>query len=333
MKKLLLVDFYPDEKWTFGQLLKKELADVEVRVCESNQARRNIFVKGMRFFKYFLFPLKILFIRRKYDLIIGWQQFYALNLVFWLRLIHAPKTAKIVVMTFIYKPKAGFLGWIYRLYMKFICDSIYIDKFIVFSREEVSFYSKELGIKSDKLQFLPYGEDFFHNESDCQKGDYVFCAGRSNRDYDFLIKCFEGNEKKLVIACDTLVRKTSGNILILNNCFSSEMGSYMAKCFCVVLPLKNLKISSGQLVALQAMSLGKPIIATNAAGIADYIENEKSGFLINNDVESLQEKINLLYNDSEMYNRMSAYAKSCYQNNFTLEKMALNVVRVIEGLK
>lgn len=51
----------------------------------------------------------------------------------------------------------------------------------------------------------------------------------------------------------------------------------------VVIPLQNLNISSGQLMLLQAMQLGKPIIVTNNCTIYDYIENGKTGLILANE--------------------------------------------------
>ena len=60
---------------------------------------------------------------------------------------------------------------------------------------------------------------------------------------------------------------------MLNDCIGDDMLKIMARSHCVVIPLKDTGISSGQRVILQAMALGKPIICTDADGIRDYVRD------------------------------------------------------------
>lgn len=73
----------------------------------------------------------------------------------------------------------------------------------------------------------------------------------------------------------------------------------------VVIPLQNLNISSGQLMLLQAMQLGKPIIVTNNCTIYDYIENGKTGLILANEKKLWIEAIKKIYNDSDFYDMLS----------------------------
>lgn len=73
----------------------------------------------------------------------------------------------------------------------------------------------------------------------------------------------------------------------------------------VVIPLQNLNISSGQLMLLQAMQLGKPIIVTNNCTIYDYIEDGKTGLILANEKKLWIEAIKKIYNDSDFYDMLS----------------------------
>ena len=48
----------------------------------------------------------------------------------------------------------------------------------------------------------------------------------------------------------------------------------------VAIPLKKLSKSTGQVVFLEAMALGKPVIATETTGTVDYIVNGDNGRLV-----------------------------------------------------
>lgn len=73
----------------------------------------------------------------------------------------------------------------------------------------------------------------------------------------------------------------------------------------VVIPLQDLNISSGQLMLLQAMQLGKPIVVTNNCAIYDYIEDGKTGLILANEKKLWIEAIKKIYNDSDFYDMLS----------------------------
>ncbi len=62
-------------------------------------------------------------------------------------------------------------------------------------------------------------------------------------------------------------------------------------------------------VVMEAMSLGKPMIATRVGGMVDLVDDEKTGLLVPpNDTGALANAIRRLLNDSDLRTRMSAEA-------------------------
>ena len=70
------------------------------------------------------------------------------------------------------------------------------------------------------------------------------------------------------------------NITVRKNILYSEYLTLLEKSRFVVVPLKKLLKSTGQVVILEAMALGKPVIATETVGTLDYIENDITGILV-----------------------------------------------------
>lgn len=320
-----------DKKIDSNNLFLKKLNEHGSWIAKSkrtNHLHGGIIKNILRFAWYFIFPLSIVLQRKKYNKIIGWQQFYGLNFAFWSRLFKLKKNNELIVMTFIYKKKNGFAGMLYHKYISYIVTSKYIDKFICFAKEECDYYSKLFSMNKNKFIFVPLGESKVTDVPLSDEG-YIFATGRSNRDYHFLIDVLEGTDYKLTIACDTFHYNNNGNIVVQNNCYGKHMLKLMARCHCVVIPLKDLTMSSGQLVVLQAMSLGKPVICTKSDGIKDYIEDNVTGLLIENKKELLLSALNYLYTNNEAYKFMSEKSYQSYCENFTEEAMFERITNVI----
>ena len=175
----------------------------------SNGSHKGIIKNFIRYLKYFTFPFLIFLNREKYNVILGWQQFYAINFALFCRLFHVNKCNTNVVVNFTYKHKSGIIGKIYYLYMKYCCQSEYIDYFHVPSYNYIDICSKELGINKEKFIVTSFGvpdtyEDMKYLKTPMK--DYSLSIGRSNRDFNFLVNvwkqdCMKGNT--LLIVSDT----------------------------------------------------------------------------------------------------------------------------------
>jgi glycosyltransferase involved in cell wall biosynthesis len=89
---------------------------------------------------------------------------------------------------------------------------------------------------------------------------------------------------------------------------------------------------------LEAMSMGIPVISTDAGAISEVIENDVNGFLIdlgkdNDDLaKSFQDKILDLIEGGIDYNTYSSKARETIASNFTLNIMGSKYQRVFEEL-
>jgi glycosyltransferase involved in cell wall biosynthesis len=73
---------------------------------------------------------------------------------------------------------------------------------------------------------------------------------------------------------------------------------------------------------LEALSAGKPVVATNTGAVAEVIQDGNNGFLVPcADAAAAAEKIALLIKDRLLRNRMSEAARESVQENFSRERM------------
>lgn len=334
-ENIILTDFKKDNNWEFAKELSKACNLIfYCKYCISNGQRKHKINNIIRIYKYFYFPLIILFNRRRYNTIVAWQQFYGLNYAFWSRLFHLKKINNLVVLTFIYKKKRGLLGYLYHRYMSYIINSGYVDLFVCFSKEECNYYNELFKINKIIFKYIPLGIENCsanYNDEKLKQEEFIFSTGRSNRDYESLVNCIKNTNYKLVIACDEYKKSSSKNIIIENNCFGDKMKKYLANSKCIVIPLKNKDISAGQLVILQAFQLKIPIIVSKSKGIEDYITNEYNGLTYEN-MEDLILCINKIYENKKLSNSLTDNGYNEFIEKHSLKAMAINISNFIKTI-
>lgn len=221
----------------------------------------------------------------------------------------------------------GYLGKLYYRYFKWSIDNKYVDKIICFSSTEPQYYAETFSMPLAKFAYIPLGMARIDGV-ETVKGDYVFSTGRSNRDYDFLTEALSKTGVKVRIACGGYVYNGDAdtqNVDVLQSCYGKDMLEEMGHSFCVVIPLQDTHISSGQLVILQAMQLGKPVIVTENDTAKDYIDNGKNGFIIRKRKEELLDTLDKLKNDGQLYNTISANAQKGFNAKYSLSGLARNI--------
>lgn len=329
-ENIILIDFPLPKQWEFHQGIEKETGDLwKVIGCTSNQLRTNIWKKICRYIRYFSFPWKIFCNRKSYNKIIAWQQFYGLIFAFFEKIFHVKKENYLVVMTFIYKEKK-WGGRLYYNFIKYIIESDYVDKLVVFSSSEKRYYSELFNISEDKFFCTNIGIEDISDKYKISNNGRMLAVGRSNRDYDFLISSLKGTGVPIDIICDTVNFENEDNIIVYKNISGDAYYKMLARCNAVIIPLKERKISSGQLVILQAMMMGKPLIITEAESIKDYVTNEKTALIIEKNKKDLLMAINRVYEDLSLYKTLQIQERSEYEENYSLFKMGCNIGRFVK---
>lgn len=84
---------------------------------------------------------------------------------------------------------------------------------------------------------------------------------------------------------------------------------------------------------LEAMSLGKPIVATNVGGIPEVIKDRYSGILVpSKNPSSLAEACLMLLNDNALRERLCVNARAEVRKQFSLEENTLRILQLYKSL-
>ena len=238
-------------------------------------------------------------------------------------------------MPVIYKQRDGFLGDVYKKIYINLLNSGHLSCFICHSSEEKKLYPQLFGFNIDKkIIFVPCGiaDDDYAEKASKVNSRYFFSGGTSNRDYKTLINAFREKSEKLKIACnpkDVDGISIPANVEILCDMHGNTFLEYMRNAYAVIIPINDHRISSGQLVLLQAMSLCKPIIVTKSAGVTDYVNENCAIFVEPHSINEISEAVTYLVKNVKILDKISKNANKLYKDNFTIEHYGKKVADII----
>ncbi len=112
------------------------------------------------------------------------------------------------------------------------------------------------------------------------------------------------------------VKEHPENVFFMGNIPNAAMYNSIADLFILPSNYEGLPI-----VIIEAMSLGKPIVASDVGGVSELVRNGINGFVVENQVVEFAEKINYILNNEEVMKRFSENSKRIYAEEFTVDRM------------
>lgn len=324
MKKyILLTDGVKDEIISFAEGISKSLDnEIEIYSSISNWSQKNKLMNLYRYIKYFTCPLNFfLFQRKKYELVIGWQQFYTIIYAFYCKLFRVKKTNIVVACNFTYKRKNGIVGRLYHQFMKYAINNSYLDHCHVLSYEYVQLCCDELNIPESKFIVTSFGVPDIFDFWKCSivtDDNYTLSIGRSNRDFDFLIQAWSDiklRNHKLIIISDTYhsITELPVNIKIVNTVTGEEQFPWLVNSNLVIIPIADGRICSGDTVLLNSMAFEKTVIVTKPSTLHEmYILDGIDGYALEKDKKEFATFVSDLLNRPEKLKSIGKQARQSY---------------------
>lgn len=84
------------------------------------------------------------------------------------------------------------------------------------------------------------------------------------------------------------------------------------------------------MVILEAMSFGKPVVASDVGGVSEIVRNGVNGFTLDNNAELFAEKIRQILEDEALYNEFCHNSHRIFQEELTVEKMVQGYLKVYQ---
>jgi glycosyltransferase involved in cell wall biosynthesis len=270
----------------------------------------------------------------KFDVIVTSNIRTGLFVAFYKKLFSIRHPKHIVLELMLDEHSQTFVWKIKTMVQKYAFSSINIV--FVSARDEVITYCERFDLNRKCVRFLPFHTNIIEPRLIIERDSFVLSAGRSGRDYRTLIEASKVVPMEVVIISDEFSIKglhISPNIRLYVNIGYTKYLALLKKCNFVVLPLHSLGKSTGQVVMLEAMALGKPVIATNTVGTKDYILDGVNGLLVPPyDVGAMENAIKILLNNKSLCDRLAVAALDDVRKYHSFDYYVSNIISVAKEI-
>lgn len=240
------------------------------------------------------------------------------------------RNAKIVLVGFILTPRRGRLhNYLREKYFRFMLSLA--DLVIVHSQTEAKRYADQFQQCGARFAYIPWathvdGLEALRSTNEPKPLDgqtYILSAGRSGRDYRTLFDAFREGNRKVRVVCDSAAAmagcQPSANIEVLDHCYGADYLKQVWNADCVVIPLAVDDISAGQMVLLQAMAMGKPIVITRTTTIAEYVTDGRDAICVAaRDPMALREAVERVFTDQQFSRQLGTHAEETFRRCFSI---------------
>ena len=202
----------------------------------------------------------------------------------------------------------------------------------------------EVGIRQSNLSVLHFGVDydFFAHAGGHAASDYLLAVGRDvGRDYGTLIEAARLIPYKVIIITSKRnmvgVENMPANVSVLYDAPHTEVRRmYQGALAVLVISQPDDAFvgsdCSGQMTVLEALALGRPVIATRKAWMSDYFSEEDIFIVPPRDPVMLALKINWVVENQFEASRMANRGKKLVETMFNTKSMSKIVGRKIKEL-
>lgn len=163
-----------------------------------------------------------------------------------------------------------------------------VDRYIVYCSRQAAFIRDELAVPAQRVVQSAFMVDtaFFSPDATTVPRRPMICsAGLERRDYPTFIEAVDGLDVEVIITASSLWSKRSdstaghelpSNVTVQRLSMSDFRDMYAAAAF-VVMPLVEVDFQAGVTTILEAMSMGRAVIASRVAGQTDTITDGVTG--------------------------------------------------------
>lgn len=188
-----------------------------------------------------------------------------------------------------------------------------VDRIVVHSRGEIARYAEWLDLPSERFRFVPLQRAAIPVvEREDGERPFVLAMGSARRDYATLFAAVGAlGLRTIVVAARHALAGQSipANVEVRSSLTSDECRRLAQRARVNVVPVINDDTASGQVTLVEAMRMGRAVVATRCIGSEDYVESDETGLLVGaRSVDELRNAIELLWDDAALRERLGRNA-------------------------
>jgi glycosyltransferase involved in cell wall biosynthesis len=122
------------------------------------------------------------------------------------------------------------------------------------------------------------------------------------------------------------IQNVPGNVFCLGNLPDAGKYNQLVNLFMLPSDYEGLPI-----VILEAMSYGKPVVASDVGGISEIVINGETGYTVENDPNAFVEKIKYILENEYVYKEFSKNASKQFRKHLTVEKMIQGYMKIYQS--
>ncbi len=205
----------------------------------------------------------------------------------------------------------------------------YFFNYSINSADEIICVSREIKNMVGRGRVIYNGVDNYYNKGD--EGFILFVGSFvPQKGVDILAEVSRDINYKFIFIGDgplfNKVKKiTKDNVILLGKKDHNEVIDYISRCSFLVVPSR---VEGLGLVALEAFSCSKPVVANNVGGLKEIVIDKYNGLLSNNK-EELRENIITLIENKQLREKLGKNAKE-FSKKFSWKNMAKEVLSVYQ---
>lgn len=163
------------------------------------------------------------------------------------------------------------------------------------------------------------------------KSPLEFCKLAENLPQYFFELVVNDTQENIDLFIETYKLQISKNLLIYPQ--QNDVAPFYNRASLVLnLSNKEKVVETFGLTALEAMSVGLPVIVPTEGGIAEMVENGVNGYKIDvTQLAKIEQTIESILEDKNLYIRLSNNALAC-SKHYDIDLMISNIILCIEAL-
>lgn len=198
----------------------------------------------------------------------------------------------------------------------------------------------DIGVPKEKIEYIPFGadKDFFRPAPPTNDGPILSVGRDIFRDYGTLIKAAEGLGTKVRIICSKhnlkglhIPRQTD----VLYDVPYVQLREQYAAARFVVVPTKSTDYAAGQTVLLEAMAMGKAVIASKSEGLYSSLElkNYKHCIFVEpQNIEDFKNAMRYLLDNPGEADKIGKNARKIVEDNYNTENYASRLAKIFRDV-